>query len=237
MNKEPIALYIFRYILGLGLFAFMAMLYWSSLLLEEHVDELQNTLKDTHNDIVELRSDIEKMHGDIFQTLAEQQKSQTIPSTPIQTNITNNTHKSNSRPQIDPNLPNLLHEDPFYETTLPKMLGPNYTPQGVRHNSVVGKPDNLHPFSNWSNVSSWVGMCTVSLSTLQFGIYETLTPDMAIKIEERKRKNSDATEYWIHLRDGVFWQPLDPTFFPKTSILPPISSRSIKSLPTILSST
>ena len=102
---------------------------------------------------------------------------------------------------------------PFYGNTLPKMLGPNSRPHGTRHTASVGRPKNLHPFSNWSDVASWINSCSVSVATTKFGIYETLSPDMAIKMEERTRPETGIPEYWIHLRDGVYWQPLHPNMF------------------------
>ena len=44
MRKEPIALYIFRFLMGLGLFAFMCMLYWSSVLIEQDMKGVQKEL-------------------------------------------------------------------------------------------------------------------------------------------------------------------------------------------------
>src|SRR5262245_59110747 len=55
----------------------------------------------------------------------------------------------------DTKLPNLLKEDPYLTKTLPKQLGEGFVPSGVRRGATIGKPDNLHPFSNWSHVSSW----------------------------------------------------------------------------------
>jgi len=73
-------------------------------------------------------------------------------------------------------------------------------------------------------------MCTVRVADLQFGKYETMAPDMAIKIEARPRLDiPEVNEYWVHLRDDVVWQPLnqvqfgdhlklDPRFFEKHSV-------------------
>src|SRR4051812_2000262 len=69
MNKEPIGLYIFRYVLGLGLFAFMCMLYWSSTIVEDDLRVLRNDIAQLKNDIFTLHIDMEKMHGDILETL------------------------------------------------------------------------------------------------------------------------------------------------------------------------
>jgi peptide/nickel transport system substrate-binding protein len=123
--------------------------------------------------------------------------------------------KKTQRSHIDPKLPNLLHEDPFYETALPKLLPPNFFPHGSLIGATHGKPDNLHPFTNWGHISNWLSLCNVTVGRSQFGIWETYAPNMAIKLEERKGKD-DLVEYWVHLRDQVFWQPLDQSWFKDT---------------------
>lgn len=201
MNKEPLGLYILRFVLAFGLFAFMCMLYWSSLLLEE--------------DMQGLRADMDQVKNELLNLQVGQRQDVGTVSTPVAKTTTS------QRPHIDPKLPNLLHDDPFYMETLPKMLGKDFRIKGTFREAVVGKPDNLHPFSNWSQVSSWNDLCTVALVKQQFGIFETMTPDMAIKIEERKIDNTTLSEFWIHLREGVFWQPLKQEFFSESIHLAP----------------
>lgn len=208
MNKEPIGLYIFRFVLGFGLFAFMCMLYWSSVLLEQDVKNLQSSVSEIKDALFRLRQDqmnnrARNLH-EVDQVKSDLQSESHNPLKRL---------AQSERAQMDPSLPNLLTEDMFYAKTLPKMLGPNFRPSGTRHMATVGKPKNLHPFSNWSDVASWINSCSVSLATTEFGKYETLSPDMAIKLEERKRKGSDIPEFWVHLRDQVFWQPLNPALF------------------------
>src|SRR5690606_6983352 len=65
-----------------------------------------------------------------------------------------------------------------------------------------------------SQVSNWRGMCSVTLAQMKFGIYETMAPNMALKIEQRMRKDKEVPEYWVHLRDDVYWQPLSQALFP-----------------------
>jgi peptide/nickel transport system substrate-binding protein len=197
MNKEPLGLYIFRFIMGLGLFIFMVMLYWSSLLIEENLKGL--------------RSDVESLKKDIF-SLRNQGIKLNSPTANNQNSNAGN--QTTDRPLIDSTLPNLLEEDPFYTTTLPNILGAEFKPHGTFHSAVLGKPQNLHPFSNWSNISTWISQCSVSVSKSKFGIYETFAPDMAIKVEERTNKETGKREYWIHLRDNVYWQPLSKKWFP-----------------------
>jgi len=193
MNKEPLGLYIFRFVLAFGLFAFMAMLYWSSLVIEED-------LKDIRSEITELKNDQPTGHTDTYK-------------------IRNEAAQNN--PKMDSSLPNLLSEDPFYAKTLPQLLGNNFQIKGVFQSATVGRPNNLHPFSNWSQVASWNDQCTVSLTRNEFGKFETYAPDMAIKIEARKRKGSETSEFWVFLRDNVYWQPLKQELFSEQVKLAP----------------
>ncbi len=188
MNREPLALAIFRYLLLFGLVAFMAMLYWSSLLLEEQGKQMRSDLREIKREISSLQR-----------------------TGPV--NASSTPSKLSPRSHIDPSLPNLLKEDPFYLETLPKLLGPDFKPHGTFQGATVGRPDNLHPFSNWAEVSSWISLCTPSLARSQFGKYETLSPDLAVKIEERPSRVPGVPEFWVHLREGVFWQPLKREFF------------------------
>ncbi len=231
MNKEPIGLYILRYILAFGLFAFMAMLYWSSAMIEEDIKDLGNRLTDVRNDLVTVRTDVDKMHLDILELLNKQQRQDmrllesilgSDPGARPKFNAKlpvdsreEQEDENGDRPHLNPAYPNLLTSDPFYEVTLPKMLGQDFKPQGTRRVATVGVPDNLHPFSNWSHVAGWVGQCSVAVATQHFGKFETMAPDMALKMEERK-DSQGRLEYWVHLRDGVYWQPLSPDLFPQS---------------------
>lgn len=209
MNKEPIGLYIFRFVLGLGMFAFMCMLYWSSVLIENDMQDLKSDLIQVRNDINNLETKIE-MHG----ISAEPQ-----------------THSGNvakqgavslrARQHMSEDYPNLLQEDPFYKTVLPKLLGTKFKPKGILQTASIGKPHNLHPFSNWSQVAAWIDLCSASLSQLKFGIFETMAPELAIKIEARPMKDSDLQEFWVHLRDNVFWEPLRQDYFSDSIKLAP----------------
>ncbi len=163
---------------------FALMLYWSS------VNEEQ-TLLDIKEQLVQIKKEL--LHF---------KSSPASSSSPA-------TSQVSSRPHIDPSLPNLLQEDPFFEKTLPQLLGSNFIPHGMFHSSTLGKPDNLLPISDWAVVSSWNSMCNISLARSAFGIYESFCPYGAIKIEERGDQ-----EYWVHLREGVYWEPLKRDFFP-----------------------
>lgn len=195
MTREPWGLYLFRLLISVAILCLLGMLYWSNALLEEQVQQL--------------RHEVERIGKEGAGSHHAAASSPVLHTkfAPLQ--------------HVDPNLPNLLSDDPFYEKTLPTLLPPNFIPHGTRHVATVGRPDNLHPFSNWSNVVDWVSQCTVSVSTMHFGKYETMAPDMALKLEERPIPGTSHTEFWVHLRDGVMWAPLDSSMFPEGLTLAP----------------
>ncbi|MEC7839517.1 MAG: ABC transporter substrate-binding protein [Chlamydiota bacterium] len=234
MNKEPIGLYIFRFILGFGLFAFMCMTYWSTVLIEQNIKTMHSDVAHLKNDIYQLKSETSKVRDDVLQSILNEQKNwqellrfsktgdnarkigsipQPVSLMPFMTPTQNGNN-----PNIDPTLPNLLQEDPFYAVTLPKILPNNFKPHGTLQRAALGKPHNLHPFSGWSHISSWNSLCSVSVSKMLFGKYETMAPNMAIKLEERENPKTGIPEFWIHLRNNVFWEPLDKKFFPNMNI-------------------
>src|SRR4051812_20841197 len=108
MSKEPIGLSLFRYLLILGILAFMGMLYWSSLVIEENLEEI-------HDELVRLKNDPTS-----YQKELDPDKAQNINGSKFsnQTSPLKNL-SSLSRRHIDANFPNLLQEDPFYSETLP----------------------------------------------------------------------------------------------------------------------
>lgn len=198
MRKEPTLFYLLRLVFFFGILIFMGMLYWSSSLLEE--------------DVKEIKSDIKQI---------EAQLSNLKFSRPVNTESNTFSEPAKKSSHVDPSLPNLLESDPFYKFTLPKMLGPDFKPWGTRMGATVGKPKNLHPFSNWSQVSDWISACSIALSSQLFGRYETMGTAMAYKMEERPVKSGSGIEYWLHLRDDVFWQPLSPEMFSENITLAP----------------
>ena len=213
MNKEPVGLYIFRYVMGMAMLAFMAMLYWSSVLVEEGILDVRNEVREVQEALSDLRSDMSRYRTETLNrsALRKEYSLKSEQTTPLGQET--QRERGSNRPHIDPNLPNLLTEDPFYMTALPELLPANFRPHGIRRGATVGRPENLHPFSNWSNVSSWSSQCTVRVAQMHFGKYETMAPDMAIKLELRQDKQG-RPEYWVHLRDNVFWQPLNAEWFP-----------------------
>lgn len=203
------ALYIFRIVLGLGLFAFMCMLYWSSTLIEDRMETIRSEMAQTKNDLYTLRTDVEKSNTEILETIAQRCAFSASKASELSVPDTTQHQSAQSSAQY----PNLLVPDPFFHTVLPKLLGKDFVPHGIQQVATVGKPDNLHPFSNWAQVSAWQGMCGIAVAKSKFGMYETLSPDMALRMEERKNAKSGKPEFWIFLRDNVFWQPLQQRFF------------------------
>ncbi|ADI37659.1 ABC transporter substrate-binding protein [Waddlia chondrophila] len=194
MKREPLALYLLRILTSFGLFAFMAMLYWSSSLVEEDLKSVRMELRQLRNDVRQLS----------FRTVFK--RSAPAIRSSLGTIDDSHTH-------MNSDLPNLLSDDLFYEKTLPSLLPEEFEPVGTRKTASIGKPDNLHPFTNFSEALGWVSQCGVQLVRLKFGKYETMAPDMAVKIEERKRGSVGVPEFWIFLRDGVYWHPLTESMF------------------------
>ncbi len=177
------------------LVALFGMLYWSSTLLE--------------SDLKQLRGEIKRLNSEIS----------CLKQKALQTTHTSSKKKVHT---ISSDFPNLLEADSYYETTLPRQLGPNFEPHGTLQLGILGRPENLHPFNGFRDVSILYQNCTVKVAELKFGHYETLAPDMAIRLEARPQKeNPEAQEYWVFLRDDVYWQPLDPALFPSNVELAP----------------
>lgn len=216
MSQEPIGLYIFRFIVGIGILIFLTMLYWSSTIQENSLKELRSDLAQLKNDMFSLRLESEKIRGDLIKEITHLGALCASKAANITTQEPVVEKKNSDNVSV-----NLLQNDPFFEKVLPELLGENFKPLGIQRTASIGKPDNLHPFSNWSQVSAWRSLCNVSLSKLKFGIYETMTPDMALRIEERINAKTGVPEFWVFLRDNVFWEPLKQDFFPASLQLAP----------------
>ena len=206
MNKEPIAFYILRLLINLAIFALLIMVYWSSALLEEDMQSLRSEVSDLKTNLNGIQDEFKKIEDKAVLYAGSNHQG-------LDTALKAKNDLS-ARPHMDPSLPNLLADDPFYENVLPKLLGPNFKPHGILQGASTGKYDNLLPFADWIEVSNWNDLCGVAVAKQLFGKYETLSPDMAIKMEERKIKDGPGFEYWIHLRDNVFWNPLSKSLFP-----------------------
>lgn len=112
----------------------------------------------------------------------------------------------------DSSYKNLLKPDPYYETILPKMLPENFEPIGNFKQGTIGKPEHLHPFVQWADFSDWLGWCSLSLAKRHVGYTQRFAPSAAWKVEERPIEGGQGTEFWVHLRKDIFWQPLDESF-------------------------
>lgn len=194
MNRGSAFFYLFRFVAGFIAIVLLAMLYYSSYLIEKDVKSIKEEL-----------SEIQKLYsregGGSFSTpLAYSEESSSV------------------KPLLfaDSTLPNLLTEDSFYRSTLPQLLPESFVPYGVMRYGEIGKPENFHPFSGWNVVTEAQRRCLVSVARLAFGRYETFAPCMALKIEERPVDGGERTEYWVFLRGDVYWQPLRQSFFPST---------------------
>lgn len=197
MNKEPFIFHVIRLLSLLGLLAFIIMLYWSSALVE--LD-----LKVIHTDLKQMQTELDRVQEDLKgQPKIVEKKEQT----PLVIDQNQSLH-------------NLLTVDLFFKETLPRLLGENFKPYGIRKQATVGRPEHLHPFSNWSQVANWTDMATITLVAQQFGKYETYAPNMAVKMELRENQEGKP-EYWLYLRRDVFWHPLDPKHFSESIQLAP----------------
>lgn len=124
-------------------------------------------------------------------------------------------HERTSTAIVASQFPNLLEPDPYFEKTLPALLGDNFEPKGFVKEAMIGRPDTLHPFNGFKDVGTLYQLCTGRVGELKFGQYETLAPDMALRLEAHSREDMpDVQEYWVFLRQDVYWQPLDPAHFP-----------------------
>ncbi len=191
---------ILKILFGLAIITIGGMLYWSSLLQEK--------------DLKELRQEIQQLKTEAA-TYGPKNRPEANPYPEARP-------KEAPLSLADPNYPNLLVPDPYYDTTLPKLIGENFRPQGVLKKAMIGKPENLHPFNNFKDVSEMMHMCLVEVAELKSGYYETLSPNMGVKIESRPCvDHPGSNEYWVFLRDDVYWAPLQSAHFPKTFELAP----------------
>lgn len=206
MRKESLFLLFLRIGLLVALLAVGIMLYWSSLLIEQDLKVVSGQLNVFKTDLANLRADTDRIRDEISRKAFTNS-----PRTAVDAAIA---------AEEDTGYENLLHKDPFYETTLPKLLGPDFKPHGVRRQATIGKPQNLMLFSGWYGNSIWNSLCTISVAASQFGKYETYAPAMATRMELRHNAEG-LPEYWIFLRKDVFWAPLEQKHFPAGITLAP----------------
>lgn len=165
----------------------MGMIYWSTLSIEEEVLNVKE-------EINRLGDEIRQMD---FKHALPLQNEKKIPySNPVIHN-------------------NLLTEDPFYQDVLPNHLLPkDFIARGTLRLDTLGKPNNLHPFTNIREFAEYISHCSLTLASLHYGSYKSFAPELAESIEE-KQDEEGRPYFLIRLRKGVFWQPLNPKHFPK----------------------
>ncbi|MEZ5315144.1 MAG: ABC transporter substrate-binding protein [Chlamydiales bacterium] len=178
-----------------GLLILFALLYWSSILIEEDIKAMRLEMK-------QLKFDLSRLGQKI-----DSSKLSEVKKNSFQTNAT---------------FSNILQEDPYFAKILPNLIGEDFEPKGVVKEAMISQPDNLHPFNPFWNVFQLYSLCTVRLGDHTFGKYETLASDMALRIEARPRNDlPDTQEYWVFLREDVYWHPLNPAHFPSSLKLDP----------------
>ncbi len=214
MIKNSLGFTIFKFIATLLILFFLGMIYWSLILLEDDMKHLTTSFRDLKQEVEGMRIDTQKMRtslGEISSNKAHDLTSRSSSNEERSESISEAKYS-----HMDPKLPNLFEKDLFYKKTLPLILGDHFRPFGIRHEGRLGHPENFHPFNAFRDVGTMVNMCTGSIAEMQFGKYETLAPSLAIKMEAKPLASSPkAFEYWVFLRDDLFWQPLKEEHFPK----------------------
>lgn len=194
----------------------LVLLYWSSDLLERDVKTLKNGVALVQNDLKELLKQTKLLEVQ-FKKNCENPQSQNPTSF-----FNPQTLQISSLESVlvgDPNFSNLLSEDVFVSEKIPELLGKNFFPGGTLHMGLVGRPENLHPFSGYVNVVRGYEMAVAKLAEAHVGKFERFSPELALKIEERPVKDeSGDKEFWIYLSNEYFWQPLNPLAFPNNFV-------------------
>ncbi len=213
MKREPFGFYLFRILATVAIIALLIMVYWSSSLIEENLQTLIKGYQELKSENEGLRSDVQRLKGELLVEMTAPGEESPFHS-----------EESSFFEQGGKSSPysNLLEEDKFYSLTLPRLLPSSFHPSGIRKEGRLGKPQHLHPFNSFADVSSMWSLCNVSVAQLQFGKYESLAPNMAIRMEARPLGDDpNVFEYWIHLREGVYWKPLRQDHFPSGVTLAP----------------
>lgn len=191
MKKNGMIRFLLRFVTWSAVVAILGMIYWSNQIQEERLRVINQELEKLQK---ELKTQ-ERHDTSLFPGAKKRLKAKT-------------------RIHIDPKYKNLLEEDSFFTSTMPKLVGKNFVPKGTLRLATIGSPQNLHPFSQWAMVSEWTGYCQGSIAAQKFGFYERMAQDFAIKMEQRKTDRPDRVAFWVHLRDDLFWQPLEQRHFP-----------------------
>ncbi len=134
----------FKILFALGLIAIFAMLYWSSSLQEEDLKSIRLEMKRLNSEISRLNQKVQMVKTSTREMPAN---------------------------LISGNFPNLLEVDPYFTQTLPDILGDDFQPKGTLKQATIGRPDNLHPFNGFRDVSNMYQMCAGRVGDLKFGQY------------------------------------------------------------------
>jgi peptide/nickel transport system substrate-binding protein len=186
---------VIKGLFGILILMWAGMHYWSSLLQEHDLKELLQEMKELREETISLQiklsRDLQVMHA------------RAQPASSIETSL------------VDPLYPSLLTIDTYHQITLPTLLTQDFRPQGLLKRAIIGKPENLHPFNNFKDVQEMYRMCIPPVAELKTGCYETLSPCLGVKIEARPcLDHPELQEYWVFLRDDVYWSPLQQAHFP-----------------------
>ncbi|MCB1180551.1 MAG: permease [Chlamydiia bacterium] len=217
MRQESIGFSVIKLLVGTGILILLGMVYWSSLLIEEDLKQLTAAIRDLRQETEGIRGDTLRLRKSLNEQIdsLKQPAAGTTGKENPETTFSLSTYR-----YMDPKLPNLLEKDPFYTTTLPQMLGEDFRPHGTRREARLGRPENLHPFNSFSDVVNLLNMTSGSVSQLAFGKYETMSPSFAVKMEARAVPGKPTVfEYWVFLRDDLFWEPLKQEHFPEQVVL------------------
>ncbi|MEG0554178.1 MAG: ABC transporter substrate-binding protein [Victivallaceae bacterium] len=192
-------------VLSLVLVLVLILLYWSSDLVERDVKSLKIGVDGLRDDVKELLNVVSKNH---------------IKENYSDLKIANLRKPESTVICGDPVYPNILSEDPYLENTLPNLLSNDLQPSGTLRLACVGRPDNLNPFNGFHRVVAFYDQCVPGLAALHVGKFEEFAPELALKIEEHSTNDgSGEKEFRIFLRKDIYWQPLNPDFFPKSFVL------------------
>lgn len=216
MNRYPLASLIFKTLAVSLLLFFLGMLYWSFTLQEAHLLNIHSDLGKIKYDLLENRETLQDLKRKLDQ----------VSQAPHPVKEAADIGVSTLAESISP-YQNLLTPDPFMQRGLPKLLPSNFSPQGTFASATIGKPDNLNPFSNWAEINSWTALCSIATARGHIGVYERYAPYMALKIEERPIPGKDYPEFYVRLREGVYFEPLEQRFFPGIPLAPHFLKRHL----------
>ncbi len=186
MKKDPLLYRIFKGVLLLLVVFLLFMQYWSSLVVEKELISLKRSMRSLKKELQQVRH-LSPTKEQLVKALSTQ------PTEHVTAN--------------------LLTPDPFYQSTLPEILGADFVPSGELRTSSMGRPKNLHPFSNWADVNRFREKVTTNLAGSHVGIYETMAPRLATSMMVADNPETGKPEIIVKLREDVYWAPLKPEMF------------------------